>query len=125
MKGSFVDLPFLCILLSLLFQTASLGLGKQAALTIETFSLQSVFTNPYYILSIACLGFQAVVWQVALRKYPLSFAYFFMSGIFVNIMIMSYFIFREEVSTGNLVGSALIIFGIILLTRTERPADYV
>jgi len=114
-----LHIPLLCIVLSLLFQTASLGFGKQAAITLAEFSAYGFLTNPYYMASLSCLGLQAVVWQVALRTYPLSIAYFFMSGIFVNIMIMSYFIFHEAISYQNLAGAALIVAGIIALKWDE------
>jgi multidrug transporter EmrE-like cation transporter len=117
------DFPFLCILLSLFFQSANAAFGKQAALTVETFTLFAVLSNPFYLASLACLGFQAIVWQIALRKYPLSFAYFFMSGVFVNILLFSRFIFHEEVSLGNMVGAALIIIGLLVLTRENGQTD--
>ena len=114
-----INIPLVCIVLSLLCQTASLGFGKQAALTLTAFSAQGFATNPYYMASLICLGLQAVVWQVALRAYPLSFAYFFMSGIFVNIMLMSFFIFHEPISYQNLAGAVLIVAGIIVLKWDE------
>jgi multidrug transporter EmrE-like cation transporter len=112
-----INIPTLCILLSLLFQTATAGLGKQAALTVGEFSVLAVLRNPYYVASIACLAGHAITWQLVLRQYPLSLAYPFMSGVYVSILILSRFVFHEDVSLCNVVGAALIISGIVLLTR--------
>ncbi len=118
-----IRLPFFCIVLSLLFQTGAVGCCKQAALTVHAFSLWAVFTNPFYVMSIIFLAAQAVTWQIALRAYPLSFAYFVKSGIFVNILLLSHFVFHETVSTGNMLGAGLIIAGILVLTRTNNGAQ--
>ncbi|MBI2435584.1 MAG: hypothetical protein HYV26_22240 [Candidatus Hydrogenedentes bacterium] len=112
-------LPAMCLVLSLLFQTASYGFGKQASLTIGAFSFWTVATNLPYLLSLLCLGLQAVAWQIALRKYPLSFAYFFMSILFINILLLGRFVFHETITRGNAAGSLLIIAGVILLTRGQ------
>jgi len=112
-------LPLLCIVLSLLLQTAAVAFCKQAALTVHTFSLWAVFTNPFYLMTMAALGLQAVTWQIALRAYTLSFAYFVKSGVFVNILLISHFVFHEKVTTGNMLGACLIVAGILVLTRDE------
>ncbi len=119
-----LDFYFICIVLSLLFQTASLGFGKQAALTLEEFSALAIATNIYFLASLVCLGLQALVWPLALRRYPLSQAYFFMSAVLVNILIMSRFIFHETISTGNMAGALLIVAGIIVLTRNLETESH-
>jgi len=120
-----IDFSFLCLLLSVLFQTASIGFGKQAAITINIFSLWAVVTNIHYLLSLACLGLQAIVWPLALRKYPLALAYFFMSSVFINIMLMSKFIFSEAITKGNIAGTGFIMAGIIILARQEKQTSHV
>jgi drug/metabolite transporter (DMT)-like permease len=109
----------ICLFLSLVFQTASSGFGKSASLSIERFTPWNVATNPYYVLCLACLGLQAFTWQIALRKYPLSVAYLIMSLIYVNILLMSVFIFHERVTPGNFGGAGLIVAGVILLTQGQ------
>ena len=116
---------FLYLFLSLLFQSAAFGIGKQAALTIESFTLFNVLSNPFYLASIGCLGFHAIVWQLVLRIYPLSFAYFFMSLVFVNILLISHLFFDEAISINNILGSAVIMAGVLILSRDYRvvPVD--
>lgn len=108
-----------CLLLSLLFQTMSVGFGKQAAVTIESIGLNTLVTNIYYVISIGCLGFQAIAWQIALANYTLSYAYLFMSAIYVNILVMSFFIYDESITIFNVLGTILIITGIIIMTRSN------
>ncbi len=113
---------FLYLFLSLLFQSAAFGIGKQAALTIESFTLLNVLSNPYYLASIGFLGFHAIVWQLVLRIYPLSFAYFFMSLVFVNILLISHLFFDEVISITNILGSAVIMAGVFILSHDYRVA---
>jgi drug/metabolite transporter (DMT)-like permease len=115
-----LDFSFICILLSLAFQSASVLLGKHAALVIEEFSLLGVGTNLFYLLSLACLVLQALTWQVVLRKYPLAFAYFIMSLLPVVILLASYFVFNEQVSVANVVGCCIIVWGLVVLTRNDK-----
>lgn len=102
-----------------------MGFGKQAAISIETFSVLSVLTSHFYIATLVCLALNALTWQVVLTRYPLSFAYFLMSGIFVNILLISRFIFHEQVSIGNILGATLIIAGMIVLTRDDQLKENV
>ena len=116
---AYITLPLSYLMLSVLFQTASAGFGKQAALTIQHFTILAVITNPFYLLSLMCLGLHAVTWQLALRTYPLGFAYFFMSSTFIGVLVTSALIFHEHITMTNALGTALIVIGIIVITRTH------
>src|SRR2546425_9801845 len=106
---------FLCILLSLLFQSLALIFSKYAALRMNEFTLQAILTNDFYLASLLCLGLQAVCWPLALRQFPLFWAYMFMSGLYVVIPVISHVIFKEHVSLGNIVGSVIIMAGIAVM----------
>ena len=116
---------FLYLFLSLLLQSAAFGIGKQAALTIESFTFLNVLANPFYLASIGCMVFHAIVWQLVLRIYPLSFAYFFMSLVFINILLISHLFFDEVISIANILGSAVIMAGVFILSHDYRvvPGD--
>ena len=109
------SIAFLYILLSLLFQSLSLIFGKYAALGLTVFTPKAVLTNYFYLASLLCLGLQAVFWPLALRQFPLFWSYMFMSGLCVVIPGISYFIFKEYVSVCNVVGSVIIMVGIVVL----------
>jgi multidrug transporter EmrE-like cation transporter len=100
-------------------------LGKQASLTVGAMSVYNIARNPYYLLALFCLGAQAVCWQFALKEYDLFWAYLFMSGIYIVIPAASYFIFRESISLHNIIGSLVIMAGIIILFTNTRETGRV
>ena len=108
--------------LSIAFQTAAIAAGKEAALTLPRFAVELIARNPFYLLSLACLGLQAVVWQLTLSKFPLSLAYAAMSIVYVNVLLLSAFVFHEHVSVSNIAGAALIIAGVALMTHGRERA---
>jgi len=109
-----LKLSFIFIIFSILFQAGSGIFGKYAALTTEGFNLLIIFTNIFYLLSIACLVLQAIFWQQALIDYPLSFAYPFISLVNFFMLIASYSIFQESISINNIFGLILISGGIMI-----------
>ena len=60
----------------------------------------------------------AAVWLIVLSKASLSFAYPFVSLTYVLILLFDRFILREPVSSLRWSGVALIIAGIVLVSRT-------
>ena len=100
------------LLLSLVCQILSSVFGKQAALAQTSFTPGAIFGNSFYLLSLACLGLQALLWPLALRRMPLFRAYMLMSGIYLAIPVISRFVFHEAVTPGNLAGAVLIAVGI-------------
>jgi drug/metabolite transporter (DMT)-like permease len=111
-------LSTLCLILSLLFQTAAIVCNKAAA-SSGHFTLQHLLTAPLFWATLFCMGCQALTWQIALRRFPLSVAYLVMSLSYVLLLLLSVLIFHETISRGNLIGAALIIGGVILLTHGQ------
>ena len=105
------------IALSLAGQICSAVFGKFAALAQTSFTPRLILGNRYYLLSLACLGLQAVCWPLALRQMPLFRAYLFMSGIYLAIPVLSRCVFHETVTAANMAGSLLIAAGIGILLR--------
>jgi len=114
MKGA---LNFSFIILAIFFQSVSGISGKFAAITLSDATLFAIIANGFYIVSLACLFFQAIVWQQALIHYPLSFAYPFMSLVNFVILISSALLFDEGITIANVVGLCLISIGITVLSR--------
>lgn len=108
---------FSFIILAIFFQSASGISGKLAAITLSDTTLVALITNTFYIFSLVCLLFQAVVWQQALIHYPLSFAYPFMSLVNFVILLSSAVLFDEGVTIANVVGLCLISIGITVLSQ--------
>jgi hypothetical protein len=108
------------IALSLAAQIGSVIMGKFAALSIIHFNAASVLLNPFYLLSLCCLGLQAIAWPLVLKRFPLFHAYIFMSSIYPAIMIISRFVFGEKATCMNGIGSLVIIFGILLFVSDGK-----
>ena len=101
---------YLFVLFSVLAQATSSVFGKTAALSGGGIDR---YLNYWYLLSLTMLGIQALVWQQALKRLPLSIAYPMMSLIFIFIPLVSYFIFLEKISSFQIVGSVFILVGTI------------
>jgi len=63
-----------------------------------------------------CLFLQAIVWQQALRHFPLSFAYPFMGLVNFVVLFSSAVLFQEGVTLVNVMGLVLISVGIAVLS---------
>ena len=111
-------MPFL--IAAVLAQSTALALGKAAGLGYSGFDR---YLSIEYIGSLGALMVQAVVWQQALKRYPLSVAYPFMSAVFLIIPAVSFFVFDETISTGQIAGAVLIAAGTVMLSRTVKVGD--
>lgn len=80
-------------------------------------SLIGIATNAFYIFSLGCLLFQAIVWQQALRHFPLSVAYPFTGLVNFVVLFSSAILFQEGVTLANIVGLVFISTGIAVLSR--------
>jgi drug/metabolite transporter (DMT)-like permease len=66
---------------------------------------------------ILVLGIYAILWQMALKKIPLSQAYPFRSlGVVFGLAIAG-LIFHETITLFNLLGSGLVIVGLLVITK--------
>lgn len=68
---------------------------------------------------ILVLGIYAILWQMALKKVQLSQAYPFRSlGIVFGLAIAG-FVFHETITLLNLMGSGLVIIGLLVITTSK------
>lgn len=110
------------IILSVLFHVIASVLLKLGAISIENFSIIEIALNGFYILSIVFLFLKAIVWQISLKHYDLNFAYLFTSAYYPIILLLSFFMFDEKITLGNIIGTLFIVLGIIHLTRKDKNA---
>lgn len=103
---------WLLLLLNLLLLAGQAGFGKQAALIQRGMALQLFFLNPFYLATMACLGFQALVWPLVLKRVPLGFAYGMNSLSCVTTLVISRLVFGEAVTLPNMLGAGLIMAGL-------------
>lgn len=91
--------------------------SKYAALSLPAPSLIELVTNVFYILSLGCLFLQAIFWQQALRRIPLSVAYPFMGLVNFIVLFSSAILFHEGITSANILGLVFISGGIVVLSR--------
>jgi multidrug transporter EmrE-like cation transporter len=113
---------FSFIILAIAFQSLSGIFGKYAALSLPAPSLIGIVTNVFYILSLCCLFLQAIVWQQALRHFPLSLAYPFMGLVNFVVLFSSAILFQEGVTSTNIIGLIIISLGIVVISQEMRDA---
>jgi len=59
----------------------------------------------------------SLAWMAALSKFPLSYAYPFMGLVFALLLIGSIVLFQESVTAPKLIGTALIICGVVIASQ--------
>ncbi len=79
---------------------------------------QRVMTNLSVWLGLFVFALSAAVWIVVLSRASLSFAYPFVSLTYVLILVFDRFVLKEQVVGLRWAGVALIVAGIILVSRT-------
>jgi drug/metabolite transporter (DMT)-like permease len=98
------------------WQVAKAG-ALPAALSEKILFLFKLVLNPW-IMTAMVGGFLALVcWLAAMTKFELSYAYPFMSLAFVFVLILSAVLFHEAVTVPKVLGTLLIIAGIIVTSR--------
>lgn len=70
--------------------------------------------NPWVISSFLAAFLASLTWMAALTKFPLSFAYPFMSLAFVLVMLLSAVFFYEPLTVAKAIGIGLIVAGVII-----------
>lgn len=81
------------------------------------FLVKSLF-DPYIFSSFFSAFLASLAWMAALKEFELSKAYPFMSLSFVGVLIISFWLFKETLSVQKILGSILIIVGVILVSRS-------
>lgn len=109
------------ILISVVF--AALGqiswkLGLNQAGSLNLLSLPSALLNPLVLMGFFMYGMSTIFWLAALSKKDLSFVYPFISLTYVLVLILSSIVLKEDVDISKLVGTSIIIIGLIIISRS-------
>jgi multidrug transporter EmrE-like cation transporter len=80
--------------------------------------LVRLFTEPYLIAGLGCFGIALAFYSVALTKFELSVAYPIMTSVGL-ILVFGFSIlgFKESLHVAKLLGTLLIVAGVVLVTR--------
>ncbi len=88
------------------------GIFMKLASLENAFSLSFIL---YYSFVLGVIAFYAVLWQMILKKVPLTIAFMSKSITIVFGLLIAHFLFKETISVNNIIGSLIIIFGILVL----------
>ena len=80
---------------------------------------QQLAGNPSLWLALAAYGISVAVWIVGLSRLPVSQAYPFLSVGYVITALLAWLMFGEVVSLARWAGIALIIAGVVLVSRSH------
>jgi multidrug transporter EmrE-like cation transporter len=115
------------ILVGVLLNAFAQLLLKKGMLSIGYFEIQcqsllpmvrKVATNFYILLGLGSYVVSVAIWLVVLARVEVSYAYPFLSVGYVFVTLMGYYIFQENVSWMRVIGIAVVIVGVILLSRS-------
>lgn len=80
------------------------------------------FLSAPYILwvvaTIGVMGVYAVLWQQVLARVPLSTAYMFKGTSLIFVLLLSALLFHEGITWQNVMGSFIIVSGIVLFAKS-------
>ena len=90
-------------------------------------SICTKMASQYEMLSWPCLlwiggavvvmGLYALLWQQIITRMPISTAYMFKGTSLIFVLLISSLLFGEAITTNNIIGSAIIITGIVLYAK--------
>ncbi len=83
-------------------------------------SRQEMMTWPYFIWivgAVGVMGVYAVLWQQVIARMPLSTAFMFKGTSLIFVLLISALLFGEVITLKNVIGSVVIIIGIVLFAK--------
>lgn len=75
------------------------------------------YLNPWVLSAFLAAFLASMSWVAAMTMLELSFAYPFMSTSFILVIVLSAVLFNEPLTWQKLAGTAIIVFGLIILNR--------
>jgi len=76
-------------------------------------------SNPYIICGVGMYGISTLFWLSALSKGELSYVYPFTALTFIGIVLASKYIFSEDIGVGRMIGTLMVLFGLMLIIKFE------
>ncbi len=102
----------------LLMMFSVMGICSKIAANQEFMSFKFIL---YYGLMLAILAIYAVAWQQIIKRLPLTTAFANKAVTVVWGMVWGVVAFQEHISLNKVIGSMIIIAGIVLYSRAEEP----
>lgn len=76
------------------------------------------FLNPWILSGFLSAFFASLAWMAAMTRLELNYAYPFISLAFVIVMVFSVLFLGEGLSWQRVLGTAMVIAGLIVIART-------
>lgn len=95
------------------WQINLIGQEPQSAMDKAIYVI-TLLQNPWVISGFISAFLAAVSWMLALSRFPLSYAYPFMSLSFVLIPLFSALLFKEVIRLPQLIGLFFVVCGVII-----------
>lgn len=83
-------------------------------------SRQKMLSWPYLLWiagAIGVMGVYAILWQQVIKRMSLSTSYMFKGTSLVFVLLFSALLFGETISLTNVIGSVIIVSGIVLFAK--------
>jgi drug/metabolite transporter (DMT)-like permease len=106
--------------LTLKYGMTQVGFIRGAELSSPLGVLIKIFRHPAIWAGLMMFGLSAAAWLIVLSRTALSFAYPFASLTYVIILVFDWLVIKEPVFALRWVGVALIISGLIFVSRTGQ-----
>ncbi len=98
------------------------GMGSMGPLTLSVDQLGNVLwrigTNPYVIIGLLIYVGGTVFWLTALSRVDLSYAYPFASLSYVVMLIASWQLFNENITSLRVLGTLVVCLGVFIISRS-------
>ena len=84
-------------------------------------TMLSMFHNATVFAGYAAFVLSSLLWLVALRRLPLSYAYPMVSLGYVAVVLLSWKMFGESISPLRVTALVVILAGVVLMALSESP----
>ena len=124
MKKSLKLIDMVFIQMAVGIYTVDTIIQRFAGISMKENGLKDFRTLILLFMEVAVLGIYAIVWQQLLSRYQLSIAYANKAMMLMWSLILSYILFKEQVTPWKIAGVLLVMTGTVILnTDPEAGGD--
>src|SRR4029453_4495129 len=114
MPARWILLTLACVFLPAVAQLLFKSAAEQWQVDGWTWATVRGFLQPAMLAALALYAFATVLWGFVLRTVPLTLAYSLFALAFVITPLLAHFVLGEPLGARTLIGSALIVTGVVI-----------
>jgi multidrug transporter EmrE-like cation transporter len=103
----------------LAIKAGTVVLGNLVSPKGQLHSVIRILLQPWIMLGLFSYVVSVGIWIVVLSRVPVSVAYPMLSIGYVINLVFGYFMFGEEITLTKTLGIGIILFGVLLITRSR------